>query len=280
MYPLFHEPTLWRDVEDVYNGSTDPFQNFALRMIIAISLQRMDTKFAGLADSFYLAALRFLEDAVKPMNFKTIQCFLLIGSYSMLTPTRTAVYYVIGLSVRLAQALGLCEEKTIMQGVNGRPPSLLEIDMRRRLFWCVMVMEYGLAHALGRPSCFASNLTHFDVKWFELVDDSYITKDGIQEGAPKSLKKWIAMHFFKMRMLQLEIRRKLYQKKRDSPKDETDPWFEYMEKKIVDWKNATIDTDAGAGVDKAWYVLFRSFLAPCLKNPTPPNQLQHYLNIY
>ena len=79
MYPIFHEPTFTQDVEDVYNGSTDPYQNYCLRMVIAISLQKMDTQYAGLADSYYLAALKYFEAAIKPMNLKTLQCFGLVG---------------------------------------------------------------------------------------------------------------------------------------------------------------------------------------------------------
>jgi hypothetical protein len=75
MYPIFHEPTFTKDVDEVYNGSTDPYQNYCLRMVIAISLQKMDTQYAGLADSYYLAALKYYEDAIKPMNLKTLQCF-------------------------------------------------------------------------------------------------------------------------------------------------------------------------------------------------------------
>jgi hypothetical protein len=252
MYPFLHEQTLWQDVNDVFNGSTNAFQNFEVRMVIANALQRARQEWAGLADSFYLAALQYFEDAVKPMNVRTIQCFCLIGAYSLLTPTRTAVYYVVGLATRLIQALGLSEEKTIGQGAYGQPANPLEIDMRRRLFWSVLTMEYGLAHSMGRASCFATQLEHFDVGWFEIKDDKYITKDGIDPNAPRSLKKWIVLHFFKMRLLQLEIRRKLYQKKRPEPKDENDPWFIDMEQRLNEWRDVTPDTEAGKGLDKAW----------------------------
>lgn len=252
MYPFFHEPTLAQDVEEVYNGTDDPFKNFAVRMIIAVSLQRMDTQYAGLADSYYLAALKYMEPAVKPMNVQTIQCFMLIGAYSLLTPTRTAVYYVIGLAVRLAQALGLCEEKTLSQPLNGKEPNTIELDMRRRIFWSVVNMDYGLAHSLGRSSCFATLQEHIDVKWYATVDDQYITPEGVAPNAPGSLKKWISIHFNKMRLHQLEIRRKLYQRKRETPKDENDPWFIEMERNITAWKDASPETDIGTGLDKAW----------------------------
>ena len=46
------------------------------------------------------------------------------------------------------------------------------------------------------------------------------------------MKKWIAVHFFKMRMLQLEIRRTLYLRKRPEPRSDTDPWFIQMDAKL------------------------------------------------
>jgi hypothetical protein len=252
MYPMFHEPTFTQDVEDVYNGSKDPYQNYCLRMVIAISLQRMDTQYAGLADSYYLAALKFFEGAIKPMNLKTLQCFALVAGYSLLTPTRTAVYYIIGLGVRLCQALGLHEENTITMGPGGRPADPLEVDMRRRLFWSILTMEYGLSHSLGRPSHFATRREHIDVGYCQLVDDAYITKERIEPAAQPSLKKWIAIHFFKMRLLQLEIRRKLYQKKRNEPKTDQDPWFAEMQAKIEAWRDTSPEVDGGSGLNKVW----------------------------
>ncbi|KAF2866450.1 fungal-specific transcription factor domain-containing protein [Massariosphaeria phaeospora] len=269
MYPMFHEPTFTQDVEDVYKGSADPYQNFCLRMVIAISLQKMDTQYAGLADSYYLAALKFFEASIKPMNVKTLQCFALIAGYSLLTPTRTAVYYIIGLGVRLCQALGLHEEKTITRGPGGRPADALEIDMRRRLFWCLLTMEYGLSHSLGRPSHFATRKDHIDVHFCELVDDAYVTREGVQPAPQASLKKWIAIHFFKMRLLQLDIRRKLYQRKRAQPKDDQDPWFVEMQSKIEAWRDTSPEMDGGSGLTKVWFVGRYNTMIVFLYRPSP-----------
>ncbi|KAF1955934.1 hypothetical protein CC80DRAFT_492861 [Byssothecium circinans] len=269
MYPMFHEPTFTKDVEDVYNGSNDPYQNYCLRMVIAISLQRMDTQYAGLADSYYLAALKFFEGAVKPMNLKTLQCFALVAGYSLLTPTRTAVYYIIGLGVRLCQALGLHEEKTITRGPGGRPADPLAVDMRRRLFWCLLTMEYGLSHSLGRPSHFATRSEHIDVNFGELVDDVFITKEAILPAPQASLKKWIGIHFFKMRMLQLEIRRKLYQRKRPEPKNDQDPWFAQMQDKLEGWRDTSPEMDGGSGLNKVWFVGRYNTMVCFLYRPSP-----------
>jgi hypothetical protein len=270
MYPALHEPSFAKDVEVVYSGSPDPYQNYIVRMVIAISLQKMDTQYAGLADSYYLAALQYLAPVISPMNLRTLQAFALIAEYSLLTPTRTAIYYVMGLAVRLAQSLGINEERTITRTSTGGTADCLEIDMRRRLFWCTFVMELGLSHALGRPSILATHQDHIDVEFFEAVADEYITPEGILPGAPRpSLKKWIAIHFFKMRMLQLEIRRKLYQKKRPTPKDDKDIWFLQMNAKLETWRDASPTKDEGSGLNKVWFIGRYNTMIVFLYRPSP-----------
>lgn len=251
--PTLHEPTFYKVVDDVYQGSTNPYKNFALRMVIAISMQKLHTRYAGLGDSYYLAALQYLEGAVKPMDLATLQCFALIAQYSLLTPTRTAAYWVVGLATRLAQQLGITEEATII------PPArhdvrldAIEIDMRRRLFWVITSMEFGLAHSLGRPSAFGTTYDHIDVGFFATVDDQYITPTGVIPGSPQSTKKLIAIHFFRMRLLQAEIRRKLYLRKRSEPNSDQDPWFLEMEEKLKHWRHSGPKYDQGSGLNDEW----------------------------
>lgn len=207
-------------------------------MVLAISMQKLDTQYSGLADSYYLAAMGYMEDVIRPKDIKTLQCLVLVAQYSLLTPTRTAIYYVVGLATRLCQQLGLAEEKTITQGVDLGLVNPIQLDMKRRLSWIVLSMELGLAHSMGRPNAFAAGEDHVDVGFFEAVDDEYITADGILPG-PVSEKKQVAIHFLRMRLLQAEMRRVLYQKKRLEPKNEDHPWYAQMEKKLIDWLDAS-----------------------------------------
>ncbi len=255
MWPTLHEPSFLKVVDDAYNGSTTPYDNFTLRMVIAISMQKLSTQYAGLADAFYLAALQYLENSVKSMDLGTLQCFALIAQYSLLTPTRTAAYWVVGLAARLCQELGFTEEATILLNDNRNPrPDTIEIDMRRRLFWVITSMEFGLAHSLGRPSVFGTTFDHIDVKFFETVDDKYITPAGVIPGSPQSNKKHIAIHFFKMRLLQAEIRRKLYLKRKPQPNSDQHPWFQEMMAKLNQWRHSAPKYDEGSGLSDKWYV--------------------------
>ncbi|KAI9738924.1 MAG: hypothetical protein M1818_005238 [Claussenomyces sp. TS43310] len=265
LFPTIHEPTLEREVDDVYNGDTDDYKNFVLRMVLAISMQKLDTQYAGLADSYYLAAMAYIEAVIRPKDLRTVQCLILIGQYSLLTPTRTAIYYIIGLATRICQQLGLSEEKTIAQGVSMGLVDPAQMDMKRRLSWCVFNMESGLSHSLGRPNGFAISQDHINVGFFLNVDDVYITSTGILP-APVSEKKTTAIHFFKMRLLQAEIRRVLYQRKRSEPKNEEHPWYFLMEQKLLDWLNASPLQPAWS---KLWFTSRYNSMVIFLYRPSP-----------
>jgi Fungal specific transcription factor domain. len=227
--PVLHEKELAKDVEAVYAGDTDPYRLFVVNMVAAISLQKV-RKYAGLPDSYYLSAMKHFEDVVRPKDLKTLQCLVLIGQYSLLTPTRTAIYYIIGLATRICQQLGLGDEKTITMD-NPDPQTL---DMRRRLSWIVTTQELGLAHTMGRPNGFAKADDLMNVKFFEAVPDEDITPEGICHERTCE-RKMVAIYFCKMRLLQAEIRRMLYEKKRLEPAHESHPWFAQMEQKLKDW---------------------------------------------
>lgn len=268
MLPTLHEPSFREVVADVYDRrDEDPYKNFTLRIVIAISMQKYDPEYAGLADSYYLAALPFLEKSIEPMNLGTLQCFALIAQYSLVTPTRTASYWVVGLAARLCQELGLTEEATIAPADTRF--NTLEVDMRRRLFWIITSMEYGLAHSLGRPSSFGTRPDYIDVGFFQTVDDRHITPEGVRPGSPSCIKKLIAIHFFKMRLLQAEIRFMLYLNKKPAPTDDSHSWFIEMEAKLNEWKKSVPQNDEGSGLSEVWFEGRLNTMLVFLYRPSP-----------
>ncbi|KAI0202373.1 hypothetical protein F4808DRAFT_73402 [Astrocystis sublimbata] len=259
--PVIHERVLAKALEDAYAGSQDPFQNFVVRLVMAISMQKLDSNYAGLADSYYLAAMQYFEAVVRPKDIKTLQCLVLIGQYSLLTPTRTAVYYVAGLATRISQQLGLADEKTIALGASDP----LALDMRRRLSWIVGTIEMGLSQSMGRPNGFAKTDDIVDIAWFETVPDSSISENGIIPGPPDE-KKLVAIHFCKMRMLQAEIRRTLYEMKRPEPRNAQHPWFSAMEAKMDQWLNTSPEKPQWC---KPWFTGRYHTMIVTLHRPSP-----------
>lgn len=201
-------------------------------MVIAISLQKLHVDYAGLADGYYLAAMRHFEDVVRAKDLKTLQCLLLTGQYSFLAPTRSSVYFIVGLATKICQRLGYTNEMAVKNsGYNVDP---LIVDMRRRLAWLVIAMEHELAYSMGRPSGYASGNDLLDLEFFSTRSDDLITKNGIGEG-PDNIQKLMSIHMCKMSLLQAEIGRTLYGKKAQDPKNDAHPWYKAMEKKMDDW---------------------------------------------
>lgn len=234
-------------------------------MVLAISLQKLDLQYAGLADSYYLSAMGYFEDVVRPKDWRTLQCLVLIAQYSMLTPTRTAVYYIMGLATRICQQLGLDAEKTILSDVQPGMVDPLTLDMKRRLAWAVASHEFGLAQSMGRPNGFAKGNDLMDVQYFSTVDDEFITQEGIRDGPPCE-KKLVAIHFCKMRVLQAEIRRMLYERKRPEPRDENHTWFRDIEQRMEEWVNASPKSPAWC---KPWFTGRHHSMLIILYRPSP-----------
>ncbi|OAA65541.1 c6 zinc finger domain containing protein [Niveomyces insectorum RCEF 264] len=260
--PTLHEHVFAGHLNDVFEGSTDPYKNFAVRMVMAISLQKLDTQYAGLADSYYLAAMEYFEDVIRPKDLRTLQCLALISEYSLLTPTRTNVYHIVGLGTRICQQLAIADEKTISSGFQVDP---LTLDMRRRLSWILVTMELGLAQTMGRPNGFSKGNDLMDVGFFADVDDEFITENGIQPGPP-SEKKRVAIHYCKLHVCQAEIRRVLYEKKRPEPRREDHPWFAQMEEKTQRWLDSAPEQPAWC---KPWFTGCYHAMIVSLYRPSP-----------
>lgn len=213
-------------------------------MVFGVCLQKIE-QYAGLADSYYMAAMQYFKDVVRPKDLKTLQCLILLAEYSLHTPARNPVYAVIGLAVRICQQEGLTEEKTITAGYNLDAKT---IDMRRRLVWIVAMMEFGLSHYMGRPSAFSKGGDRIDVEWFSTVEDENITPNEIKSG-PASPRKLHTIHMYKLRSLQSEIRRTLYERKRAEPVNDTHPWYQSMDGRIDEWVKSRPE---GIIWNKAW----------------------------
>ncbi|KAJ4165638.1 hypothetical protein LMH87_007262 [Akanthomyces muscarius] len=244
-WPVLHEKDFQQDVDAVYSGDKDPYRNFIVRMVFGVSLQQME-QYAGLADSYYMAAMQYFKDVVRPKDLKTLQCLVLLATYSLHTPARNPVYAVMGLAVRICQQEGLAEEKTITAGYNLDAKT---IDMRRRLVWIVATFEFALSHYMGRPSSFAKGGDRLDVDWFATVKDENITANGITAG-PDDYRKTNTIHMYRLRAIECEVRRTLYERKRPEPVNDAHPWYQSIDKRLDEWVKSRPDEIAWT---KAWY---------------------------
>ncbi|EAA32716.2 hypothetical protein GE21DRAFT_6326 [Neurospora crassa] len=230
--PILHEKILEENVNDVYDGDKDPYKRFVVHMVFAIGLRKLSSQFAGLADSFYIAATEYFWQVIQPRDLKSLQCIILLAQYYLLCPYKAPGYYIAGLATKLCQQLNIVDEQTISSGVDEQT-----LDMRRRLAWVTVNNELGLAYITGRPNGFSKSHDAINLKFFESLPDENITADGIEPG-PACVRKLVAIHFCKMTLLQAEIRRVLYEQTMPNVNSEEHCWVAKMQKKLEDWRDS------------------------------------------
>ena len=156
-----------------------------------------------------------------------LQAVLLLANFALLRPVAPGLWYIVGVATRLAVDLGLHYEDgagidSLGDDGFGRGPGKPEDeakarigerergrrewvrDLRRRLWWCVYSFDRLVSCCVGRP--FGISDQAISTEFPSLVEDTYITKNGITEppeGTPSY--KYASYHYFKLRVLQSEI---------------------------------------------------------------------------
>lgn len=77
-----------------------------------------------------------------------LQAILLLVWYSLLNPEKGSIWFLVGLATRTCVDLGFHNEHNSQVEQQA---DVLEVDMRRRLFWCTYKMDRLLSQSLGRP---------------------------------------------------------------------------------------------------------------------------------
>lgn len=112
-------------------------------------------------------------------------------------------------------AISLCLEHGLHRSAKkwkyNLVPNFIEIEMRKRVFWCILALEVSLASKLGRPMSIKQG--DFDAEFPERVDDEYILEGEIikkGEDEDQDCRIDIAIDMFKHALLTIEIHTKLY----------------------------------------------------------------------
>ncbi|KAI9814165.1 MAG: hypothetical protein M1827_003331 [Pycnora praestabilis] len=174
--PVLHWPTFCREYEEVYRAGTlrgVPLVWGAL-FFAALGcgvLHTVDPLIHRRHDGkAYIQASRTLTDLWEN-NFTIdhVRVALLTSVFLGETNLRSAAWTWLGSSVRISQDIGLhCDT---------RSGSIIDVEMRRRVWWCVYAWDCLLSLELGRPA--SINDQDCDTGLPCPVDDYYIQADGI-----------------------------------------------------------------------------------------------------
>ncbi|KAJ5472982.1 hypothetical protein N7530_006983 [Penicillium desertorum] len=146
-YPFIHEPTFRMQFNDPSLRPHGTAWHILLNTILALGAWCIGDDSSDLDITFYQEARGYLQQAsvFETGNLTLVQGLLLLSNYAQKRNKPNTGWNYLGLAVRMAMSLGLHKE------FPGWKISLLQREIRRRLWWGVFIFDSGAAKTFGRP---------------------------------------------------------------------------------------------------------------------------------
>ncbi|KAF4977021.1 hypothetical protein FZEAL_6383 [Fusarium zealandicum] len=149
-HPILHRPTFMKMLDQAYGqNDRDPVVNFQVFMVLAIGATILSGRLRARipAESYCFSALQYLEEVSIESSLQGVQCLLLLLIFTMHSPfVRLNVWYLNYHCLAALLDLGLQRNISVSPGI-----SLLEQEMRARIFWVIFSFDRIIATMMGRP---------------------------------------------------------------------------------------------------------------------------------
>ncbi|KAH8703730.1 putative C6 transcription factor [Talaromyces proteolyticus] len=146
-YPFVHESTFRAQYHEQIPRPHGQAWQILLNTILALGAWSIGDDNSDLDISFYQEARGYLQQAsvFEMGNLTLIQGLLLLSNYAQKRDKPNTGWNYLGLAVRMSMSLGIHKE------FPGWKISLLQREIRRRLWWGVFIFDSGAAKTFGRP---------------------------------------------------------------------------------------------------------------------------------
>ncbi|KAH7273089.1 fungal-specific transcription factor domain-containing protein [Fusarium solani] len=213
-YPVLHRPTFLKMLDQAYEQEEkDPVVAFQVFMVLAIGATVLSGRLRARipAESYCLSALQHLEQLNLENSLQGVQCLLLLLIFTIHSPfVRLNVWYLNYHCLAALLDLGLQRNINIGSGI-----SLLEQEMRTRIFWVIFSFDRIIATMMGRPIGVRDEAC--ELRMPQGLSDNELG-DVNQSRLPGTNKEMdFAMHLFKAAKLNSEIKYVANSIIRDSP---------------------------------------------------------------
>ncbi|GJN77146.1 hypothetical protein PLIIFM63780_000635 [Purpureocillium lilacinum] len=200
-YPVLHRPTFIATLNKLYEqGDQDPVSSFQVYMVLAISC-RLKSGLPG--ESYCMSALKYFDRLNVENSLQGLQCLILLTLFAMHSPSvRLNVWYLNYQCIAAVLDLGLQRDITTRSGI-----SLLEQEMRTRIFWVVFTLDRTIATMMGRPIGLRDEAC--ELRLPEGLDDaSLMSTSNAQHSTSDSPYNPIAysVHLFRLARINSEIK--------------------------------------------------------------------------
>ncbi|KAF5021292.1 hypothetical protein F66182_6690 [Fusarium sp. NRRL 66182] len=213
-YPILHRQTFNNMLDRAYEqDDQDPVVSFQVFMVLAIGSAVLCGRIRARipAESYCLSALQYLDELNLENSLQGVQSLLLLLIFTIHSPfVRLNVWYLNYHCLAALLDLGLQRNIGTRSGI-----SLLEQEMRTRIFWVIYSFDRVIATMMGRPIGMRDEACELRMP-IGLSDEQLTHAD--QQATQVSDEMVYAMHLFRAAKLNSEIKYMANSIVRDSPR--------------------------------------------------------------
>ncbi|EXU99710.1 Zn(2)-Cys(6) zinc finger domain protein [Metarhizium robertsii] len=203
-YPVLHRPTFDRVLDKMYTLQyDDPAACFQVYMVMALGSLVVSQRLKAIlpCERYGLSALRYFDRINVENSLQGLQCLLLLLVFTLHNPhVRVNIWHLNYQAIAAAVDLGLQRDVTTQAGI-----SLLEQEMRTRIFWVVFMMDRIIATTMGRPIGLRDEAC--DLRLPRMLDDMDIMTAGSPHSHSSAFKPIAySIHLFRLAKLNSEIK--------------------------------------------------------------------------
>ena len=169
------------------------------------------TKLNNTSNLHYHYALSFYPQLMASHTMHDVQALTMISLHLRSFPKPGACWMMTTTTFNLAIELGL--HRSARRWAPTTPKrSPLEIEMRKRIFWSILVIHIIISGKLGRPM--AIGVDDYDVELPEAIDDDLLSDDGIDTSRPGKCNFLVGIEVFKIEPIFMDLYNNIYTVKR------------------------------------------------------------------
>ncbi|KAL8875185.1 MAG: hypothetical protein Q9198_006417, partial [Flavoplaca austrocitrina] len=159
----------------------------------------------------YHYALSFFRRLMASHTLQDVQAMSMLCIHLRALPKPGACWMMTSTTLNLAIELGL-HRSMRSWAPESRKISVLEIELRKRIFWSVLVIHIIISGKLGRPMALRED--DYDVELPEPVDDNLLSEDGIDTSREGQCEFLVGMISFTFEPICIDLYNNIYAVKR------------------------------------------------------------------
>ncbi|GLA40911.1 hypothetical protein AnigIFM63309_008750 [Aspergillus niger] len=288
IYPFLHEPTHMSVIDRVYTSQNEnPLDLFQVYMVLSISALNLsrECKVHLPVEGYYASAMKYVEQVCSYGSVTALQCMLLLMVYALHNPSSNVNIWNLNY-----QCLASVIDLGLQRDVRVSPSlgiSLLDQEMRTRIFWVVYTLDRAICTMMGRPIGIRDEACEMRFP-LDMTDTDLLNPDSNHNGEqepPSHMSH--SIHLFKLAKMNSEIKYVMHSIQREVPSYAYPPvrdifaWQRDMMSTLKNWKSTIPqDTASEDTMSKLCTARYHETMVLLLRpSPAIPNPSEEMLDL-